>query len=168
MPPVAPKFECTSTSNVVYRGKERDLPTLSYGKQWSDTIMAPPPPRQVFGQTMRKKKRQQGGGGGGGRSNYQRQFGGSHKSNPSTVYRSAVDDSQQHKSQSESTAAEYRRQKTETAKQVEADFGIERFILHNDNQQSSERRGWLYNVVPTTVCFCLIRSLAGLFVCAFQ
>ena len=114
--------------------------------------MAPPGSslRQVFGQTMYQKKK-----GGGGKSHYQRQFGGSGgnlKSNPSTVYRSGDtnnnnDSSDRTKSDS---AAEYRRQKLETAKQVEADFGIERFVLL-DNQQSAERRGWLYNLVPTTV-----------------
>jgi len=103
-----------------------------------------PPARQVFGQTMHKKKK--------GRSNYQRQFGGGggHKSNPATVYRSGGgDDDAQQQSKSEK-AAEYRRQKIETAKQVEAHFGIERFVLA-DNQQVAERRGWLYNLVPTTV-----------------
>jgi len=106
--------------------------------------MAPAPPQKVFGQTMHKKKK----GGGGGRSNYQRQFGGSHKSNPSTVYRSGGDDAAA--ASKKDSAAEFRRQKIAAAKQVEAAFGIERFVLQ-DNQQSAERRGWLYNLVPTTV-----------------
>ena len=82
---------------------------------------------------------------GGGKSNYQRQFGGGggNRGDNSNNY----DSSDRTKNDS---AAEYRRQKIETAKQVETDFGIERFVLL-DNQQSAERRGWLYNLVPTTV-----------------
>ena len=134
--------------------------------------MAPPltgAPRQVFGQTMHSKRK---GGGGGGRSNYQRQFGGGRgrgrgggrglSSNPATVYRSGENNNNQldssDKTKSES-AAEYRRQKLETSKQVETDFGIERFVLL-DHQQTAERRGWLYNLVPTTVrivsSYCLL------------
>jgi hypothetical protein len=99
-----------------------------------------PPSRQVFGQTMHKKK-------GGGRSNYQRQFGGSSKQNPSTVYRSGDGDDAADKA---SKAAEFRRKKLETAKQVEISFGLERFVLE-DNQQKASRRGWLYNLIPTSV-----------------
>ena len=112
------------------------------------------------------------GGGGGGSSNYQRQFGGGRgrgrgggrglSSNPATVYRSGENNNNQldssDKTKSES-AAEYRRQKLETSKQVETDFGIERFVLL-DHQQTAERRGWLYNLVPTTVrivsSYCLL------------
>lgn len=117
------------------------------------------PRQQVFGQTMHRKKK----GRGAGRSNYQRQFGGgggggktSYQSNPATVYRSGDGNIQQgdNKTKSES-AAEHRRQKLETAKQVEAEFGVQKFVLA-DHQQTAERRGWLYNLVPTTVRFFLV------------
>ena len=94
--------------------------------------MAPPP--KVFGQTMRK----------GGRSNYQRQFGGGGGS--SSVYRTAKNNENE----------EERRQKLERSKQIEASFGI------GTLDENETRRGWLYNVVPTTVrssCFCFIIAL---------
>lgn len=108
-----------------------------------------PPSRPVFGQTVQKKK-----GGGGGRSSYQRQLGGRGGGNSSkstnssnTVYQSGDKDEAAEKA---AQVAEFRRKKLETAKQVETSFGLERFVLE-ENQQKATRRGWLYNLIPTAV-----------------
>lgn len=127
--------------------------------------MAPPAAasRQVFGQTMHKKK-----GRGGGGSNYQRQFGGKSTGNPSTVYRSGGGDgdgTEDGAAEKAAKLAEFRAKKLETAKQVETSFGLERFALEdNNNQQRASRRGWLYNLVPTTVRVASHVSVCFLFV----
>lgn len=107
------------------------------------TKMAPPKgSRRVFGQAMGKSKR------GGGGSSYQRQFGGGSKA------KIAPGDS---KSTEEANAilAAKRRIRQEKAEQIDEKFGYETFAFQNTNGAESrevrERRGWLFNMLPTTV-----------------
>lgn len=95
----------------------------------------------VFGQAMKKKK---------GRSNYQRQFGGGKSA---TVYRSASSTT----SDAEA-AAQKRRQRQILGEQIDAKMGVERFSAKNQQHEMmsaddtvSMRRGWLYNIMSTTV-----------------
>ena len=95
--------------------------------------------RQVFGQTMRKKSSSS--------SRYQRQFG-----NSATVYRAATEQSEAERKAA--MIAERRRKKQIASKEVEKAFRMETFGLIGapiDNEMSGSRRGWLYNVLPTTV-----------------
>lgn len=85
--------------------------------------------RKVFGQSMQKK------------SSYQRQFGGS-----STSFQSGDTDDAAAKA---ALAAERRKRKQVAAEKVEKAFGIDRFV--SDKEKTKPRRGWLYNVLPTTV-----------------
>ena len=97
----------------------------------------------VFGQTMRKKKH-------GGRSNYQRQFqGGSYK----TIYRSADNETEN----ADLLAAQKRRQRQKLGEQIDGQLGVLRFTPKShegeipDESGLLRRRGWLYNILPTTV-----------------
>ena len=97
------------------------------------------PPPKVFGQTMRKQ----------GASRYQRQFGNNNNKH-NTMYRSS--------GQHDNEAADRRHRKEAAAVQVEKAFGMERFGLTTSMEEIATtgdargRRGWLYNVLPTTVC----------------
>jgi hypothetical protein len=91
-----------------------------------------PGSRQVFGQTMKKK------------SKYQRQTG-----NTQTVYRSGAEDETE-KERKAAQTKEFRRKKQIACDEVEKAFAIDRFCITGDESESS-RRGWLYNVLPTTV-----------------
>lgn len=90
----------------------------------------------VFGQAMRKSNKG---------SRYQRQFGGS--SRASTVQ----DDMQR--------AAARRRQKIAINSKVDQAFQVEKFQLSSnaDASTTTTKRGWLYNILPTSVCgfFCV-------------
>jgi hypothetical protein len=108
------------------------------------TIMAPPS-RPVFGQTIQKRK--------GGKSNYQRQFGGGGKT--ATVYRSG-DDSTATEASKAAARAEYRCAKQARGEALDKWFGMEWFALdttmaHTNSDQKLQRRGWLFNMLPTTV-----------------
>jgi hypothetical protein len=95
------------------------------------------PGNQVFGQTMKKSNKN---------SRYQRQFGNGNKgkSKSATVYKSASADD---------PAAARRRYKQEQGQQIDRKFGYEKFSLTNNAQQQGElsRRGWLFQMLPTTV-----------------
>jgi hypothetical protein len=86
--------------------------------------------RKVFGQSMQKK------------TSYQRQFGGG----SSTSYRSGDTDDAAAKAV---LAAERRKRKQVAAENVEKAFRIDPFVI--DKEKTQPRRGWLYNVLPTTV-----------------
>lgn len=106
------------------------------------------PPNKVFGQTLRKQK---------GPTRYQRQFGGNHKSS-STVYRSGEESEAQRKA---ALLAERKRRKQAAGLAVEQAFGIDRFALTSavsEQESGATRRGWLYNVLPTTVGLSLIEA----------
>lgn len=95
--------------------------------------------RQVFGQAMRKKSSSS--------SRYQRQFG-----NSATVYRAATEESENERKAA--LIAERRHKKQIASLEIEKAFGMETFGLTGaalDNEAASSRRGWLYNVLPTTV-----------------
>jgi hypothetical protein len=112
--------------------------------------MAPPDNNSsrgaVFGQAMAKKQqdRRRGGGGGAGRSTYQRQMGKGHSqstsSSPSAATLAALQQQQQ------------RARRLEATRQAEAAFGLDRVVVvMAAPEQDTTRRGWLYNLVPTTV-----------------
>lgn len=96
----------------------------------------------VFGQTLRKKP-----------SRYQQQMGlgggGTYRGRTNHGNSSSVEVSQQQIDQHAALVAERRRQKQQISEQVEKTFGVE--IFASDNEKESSRRGWLYNVAPTTV-----------------
>jgi hypothetical protein len=116
------------------------------GDSLHSTVMAPPNRGPVFGQAMQKRKV----GASNNRSNYQRQFGGGGSS--STSYRqppksSAAEDAA-------TTKADYRRRKQAQGEVVDESFGVEKFSYQNVKSTEPEdlrRRGWLYNVLATTV-----------------
>jgi hypothetical protein len=134
--------------------------------------MAPPNnggSSKVFGQAMKKSSSKRSGNGGGGGSNYQRQFGGKGdknnqgKKNTDTVNRSANDDDSTDNKAAE--LAQWRRIKQAKGEALDKAFGTERFAPSNHqtstiimNEKTTEkepmksRRGWLYNILPTTVC----------------
>lgn len=103
-------------------------------------------PRQVFGQTMHRKNAKYGSK---NSSNYQRQFGGT---KGATDVSSKGNDPQL-------VFNDYRARKEEMMHQVESSFGLQRFV-YEENQSSGEisKRGWLYNMIQTTVSFtyCLL------------
>lgn len=104
--------------------------------------MAPPSRGPVFGQAMQKRK-------GGGKSNYQRQFGGG----GATTYRQAPKGTDYEAAAAESKA-DYRRRKQAQGDLVDESFGVEKFSFQNVKSidpKDLQRRGWLYNVLPTTV-----------------
>ena len=109
--------------------------------------MAPPTAsRQVFGQTMRKKNE---GNRGGGASRYQRQFGGG--KNSGAVMSSRTSDAD------EASKALRRRQKQAKGEAIDEAFGMEKFTVSASStagkamQGRRQRRGWLYNMMATTV-----------------
>ena len=121
-----------------------------------------PPPkgsRRVFGQAMGKSKR-------GGGSSYQRQFGGGSKS------KIAPGDSNNNNNTNKSTEdtnailAAKRRIRQEKAEQIDEKFGYETFAFQNTNGSESrevrERRGWLFNMIPTTVRSFVRLCLSGM------
>jgi len=71
-------------------------------------------------------------------SRYQRQMG-------ATVYRSADNDNKS------LLAAQKRRQKQALGEALDEQFGMERFALTSSYQEEKRRRGWLYNMLVTTV-----------------
>jgi hypothetical protein len=88
-------------------------------------------------------KKHGAGGGGGGRSTYQRQMGKGHSqstSSPSAATLAALQQQQQ------------RARRLEATRQAEAAFGLDRIVVVPEHQTT--RRGWLYNLVPTTVRQC--------------
>jgi hypothetical protein len=117
---------------------------------------------KVFGQAMKKSKRSSG-------SNYQRQFGGKgnnkNKKNNDTVYRSAdaTSDSNANNDSKAAELAQWRRMKQAKGEALDKAFGTERFAPLNQTttivtkaaskepEQEQSRRGWLYNILPTTV-----------------
>jgi len=106
--------------------------------------------QRVFGQAMQKNGNRRRGGGGAS-SRYQRQFG-----NKGTVYRSADNDAK-----SDESRALYRRQKQAAGEALDDIFGIERFAVSTSHKKAKgdkdgegttrQRRGWLYNILSTTV-----------------
>lgn len=94
---------------------------------------------QVFGQTMKKKSTSS--------SRYQKQAGNNFKSNK-TVYKSAADTDD-----SADPAAARRRFKQQQGQEIDKLFGYEKFALSNNNNElkSASRRGWLFQMLATTV-----------------
>ena len=125
------------------------------------------PPSKIFGQTMHRK---QGGGGGTTGSSYQRQFGGGssyRNNNHHRQYGSDYDDDDDRamiqQQQQQQQHQQYRQRKQEMTLQLEQDFRIPTFSFDEHHQgsssskSSSKRRGWLYNMIPTTVRLCFGR-----------
>ena len=103
-------------------------------------------PRQVFGQTMHRKD---GKYGSKNASKYQRQFGGTKGSfsvhrNGESADASSVEKDQQ------LLYNQIRIRKNEIMHQVESTFGLQRFV-YEENQSDTSKRGWLYNMIQTTV-----------------
>ena len=114
--------------------------------------MAPPKgSRRVFGQAMGKSKR---GGGGSSSSSYQRQFGGGSKAKISPAGGGGNGDNTTTDDANAILAAK-RRIRQEKAEQIDEKFGYETFAFQNTNGVGSrevrERRGWLFNMLATTV-----------------
>lgn len=125
--------------------------------------MAPPPPsRPGFRGTK-------GGGSGSASTRYQRQFGGGNKGGRSRFNQhskiAGIDDDDE-KRQEQESRAQFRRRKQAAGEIIDESFGVERFALQHQHQQqanktttpSPERRGWLYNMLSTTVS---LYSIAG-------
>ena len=102
------------------------------------------PRKQVFGQTIQK--------GNANKQNYRRQFGGQ-------VYRPTGNETTPTKS-NDASKADYRRMKQARGEAFDKRFGMEKFALdgddyrtadHDKKHQPKEKRGWLFNVLPTTV-----------------
>jgi hypothetical protein len=78
---------------------------------------------------------------------YQQQFGGGGKFKNASSSGSAPDDS--------AVLAARRQARQQKAEQIDAKFGYENFAFHNSNgnesRESRERRGWLFNMLSTTV-----------------
>jgi hypothetical protein len=106
-------------------------------------------PRQVFGQTMHRKNDKYGSQ---TTSNYQRQFGGTKK--PTSIRR--IGDSTEASLSTESDQQLFnqtRVRKNEMMHQVESSFGLQRFVYEeNQSHKVASKRGWLYNMIQTTVC----------------
>ena len=92
---------------------------------------------KVFGQTMKKK--------GGKTSNYQRQFGGGSGSQHSKIASSndGVSEEQQR--------AERRRLKQAQGEALDIKFGYPSLESTVEGGDTTERRGWLFHMLPTTV-----------------
>lgn len=106
-----------------------------------------PPPsgsRRVFGQSM-----------GGKRSSYQRQFGGGGNKKHTQIADSAKGGNE--KVDMAALAAVQRRIHQQKSEQIDKVFGYEQFEFRNTNDannessETRERRGWLFNMAPTTV-----------------
>jgi hypothetical protein len=100
----------------------------------------------VFGQTMHRKNNKYGSK---NTSNYQRLFGGARGS--MSIHRDATEASSKG-NEKQLLFNEIRARKDEMMHQVEASFGLQRFV-YEENQSSSvlSKRGWLYNMIQTTV-----------------
>lgn len=97
---------------------------------------------------MQKRK---AGGSRGGRTNYQRQFGGGGSS--ATTYRQAPSSTKEAEDAA-ANKAEYRRRKKAAGEVVDERLGVEKFAFQHvksTNPEDFSRRGWLYNVMATTV-----------------
>ena len=108
--------------------------------------MAPPSgSRRVFGQSMGKSKKRS--------TNYQRQFGGGGGKNQHSLIASSSSSAS-----NEETLAAKRRIRQQKAERIDEKFGYETFAFENtngtDSQQIREKRGWLFNILPTTVRTC--------------
>lgn len=115
------------------------------------------PGKQVFGQTIQKRSNNGG-------NNYRRQFGGS-------TYRGGAGSDAATAKTSTATAnekAEYRRMRQAKGEALDVRFGMDRFSLDShhespakstsahhkvahDAKRTRERRGWLFNILTTTV-----------------
>ena len=95
---------------------------------------------QVFGQTMKKKSAPT--------SRYQKQAGNNYQSKQ-TVYKSAADTDDS----ATDPAVARRRFKQQQGKEIDKLFGYEKFALSNNNNEpnSASRRGWLFQMLATTV-----------------
>lgn len=96
---------------------------------------------RVFGQAMKKKSSSS--------SRYQRQFG-AKGGNPSS---NTPDEA----ALQAARAAEWRRAKQAAGEALDRKFGMERFgeaSAQQGQEEVQQRRGWLYNVLPTTVRPC--------------
>lgn len=121
----------------------------------------PPPPRKVFGQTVQKSTQ---GRGGGGPTRYQRQFGRGNQGSSNSGRRvgNAGADGGTAASTFSSSSAEAAVAARLRGENLDESFGIDRFCLTNvssserNGPENPKRRGWLYNVLSTTV-----RSFGG-------
>jgi hypothetical protein len=79
------------------------------------------------------------------KSRYQQQFGGGSKAPASST--TSSDDA--------ALLAARRQARQQKGEQIDAQFGFETFAFQNSNvdesRESRERRGWLFNMLPTTV-----------------
>jgi hypothetical protein len=98
--------------------------------------------QQVFGQTMKKKKSS------GPSSRYQKQAGNNYQQKK-TVYKSAADTDDA----ANDPAVARRRFKQQQGQEIDKLFGYEKFALSNNNNEpnSASRRGWLFQMLATTV-----------------
>ena len=94
---------------------------------------------KVFGQTMKKSK-------GGKTSNYQRQFGGGSGSQHSKIASASTD-----KESEEQQRAERRRLKQAQGEALDVKFGYPSLESTVELGETTERRGWLFHMLPTTV-----------------
>jgi hypothetical protein len=108
------------------------------------------PPKKVFGQTLHKGNKQNNKRSGGGPSSYQRQFG--HrggKGNPKGGDNHGTTNADVAQAAAEAAAAARLR-----GEALDESFGIEKFSMnhsHRGETGNPRRRGWLYNVLATTV-----------------
>jgi len=118
-------------------------------------VQTMPPPsgsRRVFGQAMGKPKERGGSG-----SNFQRQFGGGggKSSSSSSNNNNNNYNSNQSKEDVSAIMAAKRRIRQQKGEIIDEKFGYETFAYENTNGSNSrdvrERRGWLFNMLPTTV-----------------
>ena len=97
------------------------------------------------------------------RSSYQRQFGGGGKQH------SQIADSKEVEIDRAALAAAQRRIHQQKSEAIDKLFGYEQFEFrnsndsNNDSNETKERRGWLFNMAPTTV-----RSTGILFVSVWR
>lgn len=105
-------------------------------------------PRQVFGQTMQRTNTKYGFK---KASNFQRQFGDTRGSMP--IQSDATRDSSKITDR-QLLFNDIRARKNEMMHQVESAFGVQPFIYEENSSDSvTSKRGWLYNMTQTTVCF---------------
>jgi len=116
----------------------------------------------VFGQTMSKgNNSRKGRRSSRGSTRYQRQFGGGRRYLPSLD--GGGDDDDGNKEQAAAKAAARRRARQLAGEEVDAKLGLKKFVATPGSTETKERRGWLYNLMSTTVrakfflfCFCCI------------
>ena len=84
---------------------------------------------------------------GGGRSSYQRQFGGGNRGTRIPEANDTNNAAEQ--------AALMRKIRQQKGEQIDKQFGYEEFEFRNSNDGNNDeimdRRGWLFNMLPTTV-----------------